>query len=112
MNSEIKRIYDYMNEADLYPAIVPVKYDPMDMALSQAMQTAKRLGEYIAAQPVMFYPHERLFGQLRFDGSVTAALFPRTGHEISDERQRNFIVNRSITLTFSSGSIARPITKK
>ena len=81
MNDEIRRIYDYMNESDLYPAIVPVKYDPMDMALSQAMQTAKRLGEYIAAQPVMFYPNERLFGQLRFDGSVTAALFPRTGHE-------------------------------
>ena len=81
MNDEIRRIYDYMNESDLYPAIVPVKYDPMDMALSQSMQTAKRLGEYIAAQPVMFYPNERLFGQLRFDGSVTAALFPRTGHE-------------------------------
>ena len=81
MTDEIKQIYDYMNEADLYPAIVRAQYDPMDMALSQAMQTAKRLGEYIAAQPVMFYPNERLFGQLRFDGSVTAALFPRTGHE-------------------------------
>lgn len=81
MTEEIRFLCDLVESDGIYPAPVSVTYDPMDMALPLCRQISKRLCEYIAAQPVMIYPHERLFGQFRFDGSVPADLFPRTGHE-------------------------------
>lgn len=81
MTDEIRSILELVEKDETYPSPVAVDYNPMDMALTQAGQTAKRLSEYITAQPVACYPYERLFGQIRFDGSVTADFFHRTGHE-------------------------------
>ncbi len=66
---------------DIYPPKQSVTYDTADDALPPCMKTAKRLAEYIAAQPMPVPDGARFFGQMNFDGSVPADLFSRTGHE-------------------------------
>lgn len=85
MKQHMKEILDLLKDdidaVDTYPQPVTVAYDPFDMALSDAKMTAKRLCEYLSAQTVAGLDWQCLFGQLYFDGSVMADLFPRTGHK-------------------------------
>lgn len=80
MNERIARLEKTVREEEIYPPVVAVTYDPFDEKLAEPMRIAKRLTEYMAAQPVVFTDDNELVGLMRFDGSVEADLFPRIGH--------------------------------
>ncbi len=80
MNKRIERLVKAARSGDIFPAIVKVEYDEYDLKLADPLRIAKRLSEYMEAQPAYFTDDNELVGMLRFDGSVEAALFPRTGH--------------------------------
>ena len=62
------------------PEHVKVDYAEFDLKLSDPQRIAKRLTEYMAAQPCAFSDDNELVGMIRFDGSVEGPLFPRIGH--------------------------------
>ncbi|OQC13140.1 MAG: Benzylsuccinate synthase alpha subunit [Lentisphaerae bacterium ADurb.Bin082] len=80
MNERIARLEKKVREEEIYPPVVAVSYDAFDEKLAEPMRIAKRLTEYMAAQPVVFSDDNELVGLMRFDGSVESDLFPRTGH--------------------------------
>ena len=80
MNDRIQRLIAAAHDGDIYPKIVPVEYDAFDENLSDPQRIAKRLTEYMAAQPCAFSDDNELVGMVRFDGSVEGPLFPRIGH--------------------------------
>ncbi len=80
MNDRIHRLISAAQAGDIYPKLLKVEYDEFDQNLSSPQRIAKRLTEYMEAQPCAFSDDNELVGLIRFDGSVEAALFPRTGH--------------------------------
>ena len=74
MNDRIQRLIAAANAGDIYPARVPVEYDAFDENLSDPQRIAKRLTEYMAAQPCAFTDDNELVGMVRFDGSVEGPL--------------------------------------
>ena len=80
MNERIARLIDEAKQKDIFPKRVAVAYDPLDEQLPEPMRIAKRLGEYMAAQPPGLGPDDTFIGRMRFDGSVPADIFTRTGH--------------------------------
>lgn len=90
MTPRIARLADYVMHYDLYPPIVSLEYDRMDLLLSDPMMDAKRLAEYLLAQDVQLMPDVRLTGFVRFDGTMTADLFHRTGHRRFREIEKAF----------------------
>ncbi len=93
MTDEVRGIVAVMEDEKIYPEIVRIDYDPMDKWLPIPLEISKRLCEYIAAQSVAIYPGEKLFGQFRFDESVPADLFHRTGHPAFREAFSAFYLN-------------------
>ncbi len=90
MNARIERLVAAAHASDIYPAQVKVEYDAFDENLSAPQRIAKRLTEYLAAQPCAFSDDNELVGMVRFDGSVEAALFPRTGHRLFEQAYRQY----------------------
>ena len=80
MNERIARLIDEAKQKDIFPKRVAVAYNPLDEQLPEPMRIAKRLGEYMAAQPPGLGPDDTFIGRMRFDGSVPADIFTRTGH--------------------------------
>ncbi len=80
MNDRIQRLIAAARAGDIYPRQVKVDYDAFDEKLSDPQRIAKRLTEYMAAQPCAFSDDNELVGLIRFDGSVEGPLFPRIGH--------------------------------
>lgn len=81
MNPRIQRLADYALKEDINPASVPVEFDPFDEKLAEPMMIAKRLTEYLLAQPVILSDDSELIGIIRFYASpVPADLFTRAGH--------------------------------
>lgn len=80
LSEEILSLADYIRKNDLYPPVVPVAYDPDDILLPPSTMTAVRLRAYLLAQTVNLDTMVRLCGVFRFDGSVMADVFHRTGH--------------------------------
>ena len=89
-NERIERLVKAARSGDIFPPIVTVEYDEFDLKLADPLRIAKRLSEYMDAQPAYFSDDNELVGMLRFDGSVEAALFPRTGHKFFSEAAHKF----------------------
>ena len=81
MNNRIDRLVKAACSGDIFPPCINVEYDEYDLKLAEPLQIAKRLSEYMESQPCLFTSDNELVGMIRFDGSVPAALFPRTGHK-------------------------------
>ncbi len=84
MSRYIEDLISRMNNADLYTMNGKVSYDPMDMALPEPILNAKRIMEFIYAQPVFSDEGNRFTGMLRleqWDGDVPADIFHRCGHK-------------------------------
>ena len=81
MNARIARLIADVKTRNIFPAVVKIEYDPWDENLPEAMQIAKRLNEYMLAQPPAIGDDNELVGLLKFDGSVPADIFSRYGHE-------------------------------
>ena len=56
MNDRIQRLIAAARAGDVYPQQVKVEYDEFDLKLSDPQRIAKRLTEYMAAQPCAFLP--------------------------------------------------------
>ena len=80
MNERIARLVKAARSGEIFPKTVPVEYDEFDLKLADPLRIAKRLSEYMEAQPCYFTDDNELLGMMHFDGSVEAELFPRTGH--------------------------------
>jgi hypothetical protein len=75
------------------------------------MRIAKRLTEYMAAQPVVFSDDNELVGLMRFDGSVESDLFPRTRPQKNyGGFQLNTITSRKKISVLWNGSIQTRIS--
>ena len=82
MSARIEKLIAEMKQHDLIPASIEIDYDPMDLALPEAVLNAKRIIEYILAQPVYMTDENRFTGMLRFDKAVVPAdIFHRMHHE-------------------------------
>ena len=80
MNERIARLVKAARGGEIFPPCVKVEYDEFDLKLADPLRIAKRLSEYMEAQPCYFTEDNELLGMMHFDGSVEADLFPRTGH--------------------------------
>ena len=80
MNVRIERLVNTVLGSDIFPQPQPVEYDEFDEKLAEPMRIAKRLTEFMGAQPVVFSDDNELVGLMKFDGSVEADIFHRTGH--------------------------------
>ena len=85
MNERIARLVKAARSGEIFPERVAVEYDEFDLKLADPLRIAKRLTEYMAAQPCYFTEDNELVGMMHFDGSVEAELFPRTGHRFWNE---------------------------
>jgi hypothetical protein len=54
MNERIERLVKAARSQEIFPAPVPVEYDEFDLKLAEPLRIAKRLSEYMAAQPCYF----------------------------------------------------------
>ncbi len=79
-----KRIFDLVEKSkkeDLTETSNTVEYDPFDLALPEAVLNAKRITEYILAQPVFLTDTNRFTGLLRLRGmGVPGDIFSRADH--------------------------------
>ncbi len=85
MNERIGRLVKAARSGEIYPPCVKVEYDEFDLKLADPLRIAKRLSEYLEAQPCYFTEDNELLGMTHFDGSVEAELFPRCGHRFFRE---------------------------
>ena len=90
MNERIARLVKAARDGEIFPACVKVEYDEFDLKLADPLRIAKRLSEYMEAQPCFFTDDNELLGMMHFDGSVEADLFPRTGHRNFFEASQKF----------------------
>ncbi len=90
MTERIQRMTQGILEKTVYPDLVPVDYDRMDILLPDPIMTGKRLADFMQAQTVVIGPDNRLVGQLKFDGAVPADIFSHSGHKRWGDGQREF----------------------
>ena len=83
MTDRVIKLAALSRERDLYePCVKDLEYDPLDLALPEAKLNAKRIVEYILAQPVYITEDNRYTGMLRYDGAVVPSdSFHRGGHK-------------------------------
>jgi len=81
-----------LNARDLYaPAVTQVEYDPLDLALPEPIFNAKRIVDYILAQPIYLTEENRYTGMVRFnDPPVPGDIFGRKGHRYFTEARKAF----------------------
>ena len=90
MNERIGRLVKAARSGEIFPPCVSVEYDEFDLKLADPLRIAKRLTEYMAAQPCYFTEDNELLGMIHFDGTVEADLFPRTGHCFFHETRKQY----------------------
>ena len=71
MNDRIAKLIAEAHAKDIFPEKVSISYDPFDEKLAEPMMIAKRLTEYMKAQPIYRYmisfnEKEYLHGKLNF----------------------------------------------
>ncbi|MBE6928963.1 MAG: hypothetical protein E7463_01670 [Ruminococcaceae bacterium] len=82
MSERVTRLAALSREQDLIAPSIPVEYDGLDLALPEPMFNAKRIAEYIVAQPVYLTEENRFTGMLRLGAAeVPADVFTRTNHK-------------------------------
>ncbi|MBO4344126.1 MAG: hypothetical protein J5833_00125, partial [Victivallales bacterium] len=82
MNDRIKRILAYVQENELFPEDTKIEIDPFDDNLPEPIRVAKRITDYMLAQPLILRDDSELAGltQFRSGCPAPADLFPRSGH--------------------------------
>lgn len=92
MTERVTKLAALLKERDLYePCVRDIAYDPIDLALPEAIFNAKRIVEYILAQPVYLTEDNRFTGMLRYDGAVVPSdVFHRGGHKFFAEACDHF----------------------
>lgn len=99
MTKRVTQLAALSRKQDLYAPCVDPIYDPMDLALPQAMFNAKRIVEYILAQPVYLTEDNRYTGMLRFKGDLgdaPADFFHRRGHTEFNKAQKAFYAHNFV----------------
>ncbi len=90
MNERIANMVKAARNGEIFPECRKIEYDDFDLKLADPLRIAKRLSEYMEAQPCYFTEDNELLGMIHFDGSVEAELFPRTGHSFFKETMHRF----------------------
>ena len=92
MTERVTKLAALSRERDLYePSVKDLSYDPLDLALPEAKLNAKRIIEFILAQPVYITEDNRYTGMLRYDGAVVPSdVFHRGGHKNFSEACKYF----------------------
>lgn len=86
MNERIQRLVNVALKDYIYPPCANIEVDPFDDKLSEPMMIAKRLTDYIEAQPIVLTDDNELIGLMRFNNCpVPADIFHRTGHRLIGE---------------------------
>ena len=81
MTERVINLAKQIRQEDIVPQPVKVEYDPLDMALPEAILNAKRIVEFILAQPVYLTDTNRFTGMMRFGAAgVPGDVFTRAGH--------------------------------
>ncbi len=83
MTNRIRRRLNFILKNELYPNLVEMTYDPADEALEEPLKIAKRLREYMMAQPTPVDGDCLFMGLLSLNHTgvgVPSDLFPRHGH--------------------------------
>ena len=84
MTERVIRLCELSKKEDLYAPNVKIEYNARDLSLPTEAKNAKRIVEYILAQPVYITDDNRYTGMLRFKhhdlGGVPADVFHRDGH--------------------------------
>ena len=112
MNERIARLVKAARSGEIFPPCVKVEYDEFDLKLADPLRIAKRLSEYMEAQPCYFTEDNELLGMIHFDCSVEADLSPEPAIVFFLKHPRNFIASRRKTSARSSGSTPTPISGK
>ena len=91
MSERITKLAEEIRRRDIVPCSTIVEYDPMDLALSEAVRNGKRIAEYIRAQTVYLTDSNRFTGMMRFGAAgVPGDVFTRAGHTHFAKATRHF----------------------
>lgn len=92
MTKRVLRLAELLKQKDLYEQpITDIEYDPLDLALPEAQLNAKRIVEYILAQPIYLTEDNLFTGMVRFnDPPVPGDIFGRRGHRYFAEARNSF----------------------
>ena len=66
MNERIARLVKAARSGEIFPPCVKVEYDEFDLKLADPLRIAKRLSEYMEAQPCYFTEDNELLGMIHF----------------------------------------------
>ncbi len=80
LSKQVMALAETLRERDLYPDTVKVEYDDADLMLTDVALNAKRMREYLLAQPVDLENAVHFCGHFHFDGSIVGDVFTRIGH--------------------------------
>ncbi len=91
IKANIENLALQIKKEDIVPEPIEVNYDPMDLALPEAVFVGKRLGEHMMAQTVYKTDTNMFTGMMRFiTCGVPSDVFHRDGHKHIHEAIRNF----------------------
>ncbi|MBO4290376.1 MAG: hypothetical protein J5898_00555 [Lachnospiraceae bacterium] len=80
LSKQVMALAETLRERDLYPDTVKVEYDDADLMLTDVALNAKRMREYLLAQPADVENAVHFCGHFHFDGSIMGDVFTRIGH--------------------------------
>ena len=92
MEERVVQLAKVLRQRDLYEkSITDIAYDPFDLALPEAQFNAKRIVDYIMAQPIYLTGENRFTGMVRFvDPPAPADIFSRRNHKWFAEARKAF----------------------
>ena len=91
MNGRIQRLAQASLESEIYPECAAVEVDPFDDKLAEPMMIAKRLTDYMLAQPISLSDDSHLIGLMQFNKSpVPADIFRRNGYRLFHEAWKHY----------------------
>ena len=110
MTDRINQLILQMKQRDLVEPCVEVKYDNLDLGLPEPVMIAKRIIEYITAQPIYLSTNNRFTGMVKFIkvGDVPADIFHRSGHMNLQKMASSFIGNYIDNLVTSEWQHSSP----
>ncbi len=82
MNERIQRLLSYVQNNNLFPDNTTIEIDSFDDNLPEPIRIAKRITDYMLAQPVLLHEDSELAGLTQFRSGCPEPgdLFPRAGH--------------------------------
>lgn len=90
MNARIEKLTELTLAGKMFVEPISMKFDRMDIFLSQHERNAKQICEYILHQEPKITEYSCMTGFFNFDGSVVGDLFNRLGHEHSQKLLGSF----------------------